>query len=106
MLGRTVMAESGMGGRFWFSATMNGVNCRNVTYKKHLGITPHENLKRCMDQRRMSQSLDLLVAEYACTSTRKGVRRESTHQGVLKRSILDLQQISIKAGTKSYITSY
>ena len=41
MLGRTVMAESGVGGRFWFSATMNGVNCRNTTFKKRLGTTPH-----------------------------------------------------------------
>ena len=38
------MAESGMGGQFWFSATMNGVNCRNATYKKRLGTTPHEKV--------------------------------------------------------------
>ena len=44
MLGKTVMAESGMGGQFWFSATMNGVNCRNATYKKRLGTTPHEKV--------------------------------------------------------------
>ncbi len=31
MLGRTVMAESGLGGQFWFSAIMHGVNCRNAT---------------------------------------------------------------------------
>ncbi len=37
-LGRTVMAESGLGGQVWFSAAMHGVNCRNVTYKKLLGI--------------------------------------------------------------------
>ena len=38
------MAESGMGGQFWFSATMNGVNCRNATYKKRLGTTQHEKV--------------------------------------------------------------
>ena len=44
MLGKTVMAESGMGGQFWFSATMDGVNCRNATYKKRSGTTPHEKV--------------------------------------------------------------
>ena len=36
------MAESGLGGQFWFSATMHYVNCRNTTYKERLGTTPHE----------------------------------------------------------------
>ena len=44
MLERTVMAESGLSGQFWFSATMHGVNCRNATYKERLGTTPHEKL--------------------------------------------------------------
>ena len=38
------MAESGLGGQFWFSATMHGVNCRNATFKERLGTTPHEKL--------------------------------------------------------------
>ncbi len=38
MLGKTGMAESGL----WFNATQNGVNCRNVTYKERLWITPYE----------------------------------------------------------------
>ena len=33
ILGRTVMDESGLGGQFWFSATMHAVNRRNATYK-------------------------------------------------------------------------
>ena len=44
MLGKTVMAESGMGGQFWFSATMSALNCRNATFKKRLGTTPHEKV--------------------------------------------------------------
>jgi hypothetical protein len=42
MLGRTVMAESGLGGRYWFSAVTHAVNCRNATFKKRIGTTPHE----------------------------------------------------------------
>ena len=46
MLGRTVMAGSGLGSQFWFSAlaTMHCVNYRNVTFKERLGTTPHEKL--------------------------------------------------------------
>ena len=32
------------GNRIWFSANMHGVNCRNATYKEHLGTTPHKKL--------------------------------------------------------------
>ena len=39
MLGKTGMTESGLGGTYWFCATHNGVNCRNVTYKGRLGTT-------------------------------------------------------------------
>ena len=38
------MAESGMGGQFWFSATMDGVNCMNATFKKRLRTMPHEKV--------------------------------------------------------------
>ena len=38
------MAESGLGGQFWFSATMHGLNCRNATFKERLGTTPYEKL--------------------------------------------------------------
>ena len=40
-LARTVMAESGLGGRFWFKAALAGKDARNVTYKQRLGQTPH-----------------------------------------------------------------
>ncbi len=42
MLGKTGMAESGLGSPYWFSATQNGVTCRNVTYKECLGTTQYE----------------------------------------------------------------
>ena len=35
--GKSVMAESGPGGPFWFCATTHGVKCRNATYKERLG---------------------------------------------------------------------
>jgi hypothetical protein len=38
---RTVMAGSGLGGRFWFKAALAGKDARNVTYKQRLGQTPH-----------------------------------------------------------------
>ena len=44
MLTRTEMAESGMAGRFWFSATIHAKNCRNATYKKRVGTTPHAKI--------------------------------------------------------------
>ena len=44
LLGRTVMAESGLGGRFWFAAVTHGVNCRNATFNKRVGTTPHEKI--------------------------------------------------------------
>ena len=34
------MAESGLGGRFWFSAATCGKDCRNVTYKERIKSTP------------------------------------------------------------------
>ena len=44
MLCRTVMAESGLGGQFWFSATMHWVNCRNATFMELRGTTQLEKL--------------------------------------------------------------
>ncbi len=40
-LARTVMAESGLGGRFWFKAALVGKDTRNVTYKQRLWQTPY-----------------------------------------------------------------
>jgi hypothetical protein len=40
-LARTVIAESGLGGRFWFKAALAGKDARNVTYKQRLWQTPH-----------------------------------------------------------------
>ncbi len=33
LLARTETAESGLAGRYWFSAVNHGKNCRNVTFK-------------------------------------------------------------------------
>jgi hypothetical protein len=44
LLARTEMAESGLAGRYWFSAVNHGKNCRNVTFKYRLGTTPYAQL--------------------------------------------------------------
>ena len=42
MSARTVMAESGLGGCFWFKAANAGKDARNVTYKEHIGMSPYQ----------------------------------------------------------------
>ena len=42
MSARAVMAESGLGGRFWFKAAKAGKDARNVTYKERIGMSPHQ----------------------------------------------------------------
>ncbi len=39
MIARAVMAESGLGGRFWFKAASTGKEARNVTFKERIGRT-------------------------------------------------------------------
>ena len=41
LLGRTTMAESGCGGKFWFRSSTNGKDARNATYCARIGTTPH-----------------------------------------------------------------
>ena len=40
MLSRTIMVESGLGGRFWFKSASAGCEARNVTYKARIGTSP------------------------------------------------------------------
>ena len=40
MISRTVMVESGLGGRFWFKSALAAVEARNATYKERIGTTP------------------------------------------------------------------
>ena len=40
MISRTIMVESGLGGRFWFKSAMTGCEARNVTHKERIGTTP------------------------------------------------------------------
>ena len=42
MTARTVMAESGLGGRFWFRAANAGKDTRNVTFKECIGMSPYQ----------------------------------------------------------------
>ena len=77
-LARTVIAESGLGERFWFKATCAGKDARNVTYKQRLGSMPYT----CMlVKSRPFQDSAHSDAWPGSTSTRKGGRRESIHPG-------------------------
>ena len=87
-LARTVMAESGLGGRFWFKAALAGKDARNVTYKQRLGQTPHS----CIYGELKDASAHS-VAGHGFTSMRKGGKRVSTPQERKKQSILDLSPI-------------
>jgi hypothetical protein len=40
MLSRTIMVESGLGGRFWFKSACVSCQAWNVTYKARIGTTP------------------------------------------------------------------
>ena len=44
LVARTVMVDSGLGGRFWFRvrAATAGKDARNVTFKERIGMTPHQ----------------------------------------------------------------
>ena len=44
MSARTIMAESGLGGRgrFWFKAAKAGKDARNVTYKERIGMSSYQ----------------------------------------------------------------
>ena len=44
MSARTVLAESGLGGRFWFKAANAGKDARNVTvtFKERIGMPPYQ----------------------------------------------------------------
>jgi hypothetical protein len=43
LIARTVMVESGLGGRFWFRAAAAGIHARNATFKARIGTT-HRHL--------------------------------------------------------------
>jgi hypothetical protein len=39
-LSRTIMAESGLGGRFWFKSALAGCDARKATYKERIRTIP------------------------------------------------------------------
>jgi hypothetical protein len=41
LIARTVMVESGLGGRFWFRAASTGIDACNPTFKARVGTTQH-----------------------------------------------------------------
>ena len=47
MSARTIMAESGLGGRSWFIAANAGKDTRNVTFKERIGMSPYQAMTCC-----------------------------------------------------------
>jgi hypothetical protein len=41
ILAKCGIADSGLGSPFWFSAAINGKDCRNATYKHRIRNTPY-----------------------------------------------------------------
>jgi hypothetical protein len=41
LIARTVMVESGLGGRFWFKAATAGIDAHTVKFKVRIGTTQH-----------------------------------------------------------------
>jgi hypothetical protein len=41
LFAKTVMVESGLGGRFWFKAATAGIDASNIIFKTQIGTTPH-----------------------------------------------------------------
>ena len=94
------LAESGMGGQFWFRATMNGVNCRNETFKKRLGTNPHASEKVYGSKKDVSKFRPLGCRVYMHLNKER-YKKEDKPQRELKQSISDSRLISIQAGTSS-----
>ncbi len=46
LIASTVMAESGLGGQFWFKAAAAGTDVRNASFKAHIKASPHQALFR------------------------------------------------------------
>ncbi len=42
MSARTMMVESGLGGRFWSRASTAGTDASNVTFKERISMTPYQ----------------------------------------------------------------
>jgi len=87
MISRTVMVESGLGGRFWFKSALAAIDARNATYKERIGTTPW---RRMHSERRMFHDFVRSVAGPGFTSTRKEEKRVNIRRELLKQSILDL----------------
>ena len=81
LIARTVMVESGLGGRFWFRAATAGKDARNVTFKERIGMN---GTKPCTVKRKMSLITALSDAELMSTRTSSAEQMESTRQGLRK----------------------
>ena len=75
LIARTVMVESGLGGRFWFRAATAGKDACNVTFRERIGMTPHQARfdkhefpyrKRKMVEQHLSDNSTDILFQQAC----------------------------------------
>jgi hypothetical protein len=85
------MAESGLGGRFWFKAALAGKDTHKMLHTSSYSGIPH--ILAYMVSSKMFYASALLDAGHGFTSMRKGGRRVSTPKGRKKQPILDLSPI-------------
>ena len=77
LITRTVMAESGLGGCFWFKAAAAGKDARNVTFKERVRMTPYQAM---YGEKKDVQISEHSVAGLGYIQTSSTERRESTRR--------------------------
>ena len=81
LIARTVMVESGLGGRFWFRAATAGKDARNVTFKERIGMTPHQAM---YGEKRDVSAYRAFGCRAYVYETSSAEQMESTRQGLRK----------------------
>ncbi len=84
-IARTVMAESGLGGRFRFKAAAAGTDARNATLKARIKTSPHQALFRA------PKDVSRFRAGYKAVVYLNKERRQ-----ILQKSLTDLSEASIQ----------
>ena len=83
MISRTVMVESGLGGRFWFKSALAAVEARNATYKERIGTTPW---RRMHGERRDVARFRAFGCRAWVHLIRRGEKRVSKRRELLRQS--------------------
>ncbi len=97
VIANTVMAESGLGGRFWFKAAAAGTDARNATFKARIKTSPHQALigapkdvSRCRGFR--CKAVVYLNKEHLDNGTYGGRCNQSRFAGNISSYVLHIQE--------------